>query len=112
MKPSTKERADLSKTTHVFVQGQGYLEAGPLLLHPETNRAAPGASAQPPSGVSTPDGSRHVLLTPGARTPKVFAWVAREGAWERAGGNRIAWPASYLTHHGWIYSRPAEEDEV
>jgi hypothetical protein len=49
------------------------------------------------------DGSKHLLKPPNGAKPLVFLWVAKESAWERFGGTRMAFTGAYLGAHGWGY---------
>ena len=63
-----------------------------------------GNECDPPK--ATKDGSRHRLRAPSGGEELEFMWVAKENAWERFGGRRMAFPASYLAQHGWTYVGP------
>lgn len=98
-KRATREAALAAKTRHSFKPGVGYLEHE---APPVSAPLAASAKCDPPIG--TRDGSEHLLLSPGGTAP-AFKWVAAERAWERAGGNRLAWAAPYLAAQGWTYLR-------
>lgn len=95
----------LSPTTHEF-RYDAYWDHGappplPALL---THR---GDECNPPLG--TPSGSVHYLMPPGPRgrtMPLAMRWLARDRAWARPGGKRMAFAAEYLAHHGWRYAGP------
>jgi hypothetical protein len=104
-RPSSQALAGASKTTHSFHIGLGYfdhLTPPPL----PTVRRGLGHECDPPQGTS--DGERHLLFAPGSTAVLEFAWVARERAWERPRGIRLAFTAAYLAAHGWRYARAAE----
>jgi hypothetical protein len=102
VKVSTQDQAALSKTTHSFHPGMGYFDWG--CSPPLTGTPVHSANkCQPKAG--TAEGSHHMLLSGGGRLIRM-AWVAREQAWERGGGIRMAFTCAYLAHHGWKYQGP------
>ena len=102
MRPSTREAAEASKTTHQMVPGVGFVhhDAPPKVV---VERAESTAACSPPDGAE--DGSAHLLVAPGGRELP-FIWIAAERAWERPGGHRMAFTAAYLGADGWRYSGP------
>ena len=102
MRPSTEEQAALSLTTHSFVPGQGYVDHGRPPPYPTEPRQSV-LLCDPPA--DTVDGSEHVLAVPGDLGEMPFRWVAAERAWKSPGGNRLAWPATYLAANGWRWLR-------
>ena len=97
--------AVLKKTEHRFMPGEGYYHLGPLPTPPVVSRKGKGDECNPHNAK---DGSLHFLLSPGKEVALEFTWVEKEQAWERHGGHRMAFPASYLAMHGWTYQRPHE----
>lgn len=98
MKTSDLLRASTSKCTHSFHPRKGYVD------HEEMLPVPPGSSAKPClPAKKTKDGSLHRLKHTPSGTVMEFSWVAAEGAWERMGGNRMAWRAEYMAAHGWKY---------
>ena len=107
MAKSTRAAAMASKTTHSVVQGHGYVQHA----FPPVLRAVPLAPpCNPPPGAM--DGETHMLCPPNGGEALAFTWVARELAWERPGGNRLAWTAAYLGSHGWSYGGPRVAEEA
>ena len=103
MKVVPRSTAMASRTAHVFVPKLGYLHAGPLAM-PKV--AQGGADSASPAAAAV-DGSRHILKAPDGGPELAFTWIAREKAWERYGGRRMAFSAAYLAAHGWSYVTPA-----
>ena len=103
MRVSTHDEAMRSRCTHGFVVGRGYIDYGAPPAYPAKPVQALTA-CDPPIG--TKDGSSHVLSAPGSATTRPFTWIVAERAWQSDGGNRLAWPATYLAAHGWrwLYS--------
>jgi len=101
---SNRELALSSRVTHSFRPGLGYFDHTAPPPMPLVARGF-GHECAPPAG--TQDGSLHWLVSPGNGRQLQFAWVARERAWERPGGIRMAFTAEYLAAHGWRYVRPA-----
>jgi hypothetical protein len=101
---STMAQAMSNPARHAFHPGVGYVEFLPheQMLH---GGAAPDACF--PAG-PTLDGSLHLLTSPGGPEME-FVWVARDQAWARFGGNRLAWTAAYLSSHGWTYKGPVPD---
>ena len=106
-KVATREQAMRSMTTHAFHRGIGFVDHGAPL--PTPRAAVPGGNdCRPAGGALTPDGSLHLIAPPGQdAVPMLFQWVAREQAWARQGGHRLAFACAYLAAHGWRYLRPA-----
>jgi hypothetical protein len=99
---SSEHVALLAPTRHEHRNGlywdHGVAPPLPLLLTYRGNECDPPVDAS--------NGSPHLLLPPGPRgrtLPLVMRWVARERAWARPGGNRMAFTAEYLAHNGWRY---------
>lgn len=97
--------AILKKTEHRYQPDQGYLQMGPLPEPHEYQKRGKGSECDPPEG--TRDNSVHFLKAPGGEVTLLFTWVESEHAWERFGGHRLAFPARYLSYHGWKYIEPA-----
>lgn len=94
---------------HQFVPGLGYVaHSGPPELPPGSNGTA---SCLPKSDAA--DGSLHLMQPPHGHPPIAMRWVALEKAWasiQPERGNRLAWPADFLSKAGWAYLRPALSD--
>ena len=95
----TRAQALKNPTTHSFAPGVGYAH------HPRPPKTNPGTM---PTGLcspsaGTPDGSKHVLSSPGGGAKLEFTWVALHSAWARSGGLRMAFTADYLSRAGWTY---------
>jgi hypothetical protein len=104
----TRNQAVKSLLTHGFQSGVGYVDYGASLrmpLHPQPG----GNDCLPVRG--TLDGSYHMLKV-GASIPMPFVWVAKERAWGRMGGHRLAFTPEYLSHNGWSYVRPATPQDM
>jgi len=84
------------------VPGVGWVEYGPDEALLPGQHARTGATPKR----SPPDGSRHLLATPGGAARFEFTWLAAHRAWSRAGGIRHAFTAEYLGSHGWTYVGP------
>ena len=106
MARSSREAAMSSKTTHSLVAGKGYVRHD----FPPELRAEPLAPPCLPAADAL-DGSHHLLKSHHGGAALVFTWVKREVAWERPGGNRLAWTAAYLGTHGWTYEGAHTEQE-
>jgi len=101
----TQRQAMAAPTAHRFGSGAGYTHCPPL---PKLKvDLAPAGRASPPAG--TADSSRHLLMVPGGGKDVPFTWVARQGAWMRPGGWRMAFAADYLSRAGWTYSGPVSD---
>jgi hypothetical protein len=101
----SRDRAMRSLITHGFSPGVGYIDYGaPLPVPSWHGQSANGNDCRPTAG--TPNGSYHMLKV-GMSEPLVFVWVAREHAWGRMGGHRLAFTPQYLAANGWAYIRPA-----
>ena len=92
-----------AQTDHVFWAGVGYVNIGKPALAPHANQSRT-AACDPPVGAL--DGSEHILSYQNTRSMK-FRWVAKEKAWARHGGVRMAFTAVYLSQYGWSYVGPA-----
>jgi hypothetical protein len=101
-RPSTRALALASRVTHSFHIGMGHFDHRAPPPMPAIRRGL-GHECDPPT--ATPDESPHLLLAPGSAREMRFLWVAREHAWERPGGIRMAFTAAYLAAHGWKYAR-------
>ena len=96
-----------AKTAHSLAPGQGYVRHD----FPPALRAVPLAPPCLPPG-TTEDGSAHRLQPPHGGPALTFSWIKRELAWERPGGNRLAWTAAYLGAHGWTYAGVFVEEDA
>ena len=96
-RPSDAIQAASRMTHHSFAPGAGYIDHGTPLVSANIN--GPAGNCDPPEG--TVDRSRHILANGNAT--REFTWIAKDGAWARFGGNRMAWTAVYLSQSGWCY---------
>lgn len=100
MIPSTTAKAMERPCLHVQVKGRFFM-AGPLPLpKPADLRGKPGDAMPPPT---LRNGDIRVLRSPQGAFLS-FQWVAKDKAWFRAGGYRLAFPAVYLGLTGWKYT--------
>jgi hypothetical protein len=106
----TRERALRSLITHGFAPNVGYIDYGAPMTVPPGRRPLPGNECLPAKGTAA-DGSYHMLKV-GDQQPMVFVWVARERAWGRMGGHRLAFTPDYLGVNGWSYVRPATPHDM
>ena len=103
IKASNAVSAAQSMTTHTFKPGAGYVDYGaPIPLN--GNQVYPETKCLPAADAA--DGSMHVLTGPGGTHLVAMSWVAKERAWARSGGFRMAFAAKYLAHYGWAYKGP------
>ena len=98
-----RDKAMASPTTHYFRQGLGYFNLAEPPAMPTIRRGGPD-QCMPPKG--TKNGSAHLLSPPNSIRLMEFSWVAKERAWMRYGGIRMAFSAEYLAAHGWQYKQP------
>lgn len=100
---SNRKDAIKAKTLHSFILKQGYFKhASPLSTFGKSKKTGNGTA--PPAG--TKDETLHTLASPDGKAKLSFNWVAKEKAWERSGGIRMAFTVDYLDHHGWSYIAP------
>lgn len=102
-----RREAMKQQTSHQHVSGVGYIvHSGP----PELPQGYPVGSKPCTPLAGAADGSLHVLRAPQGVEMRM-RWVGSESAWaalKSDGGNRMAWPPSYLSQAGWEYLRPEE----
>lgn len=104
--PVVSRKEAIGKPTHhQFFPGLGYIKhSGP----PELPVTANGnKNCLPPA--QTANGSRHLIKPPTGGPAVIMVWNVLEKAWASTRpekGNRLAWPASYLSRAGWAYVGP------
>ena len=100
---SNRTNAVKAKVHHRFVRGIGYIK---YASHPKLYARVAGREQNCTPPIGTKDNTAHFLKIPGGGSTMVFTWIAKEQAWERLGGLRMAFTAEYLAHHGWMYAGP------
>ena len=85
-------------TNHRLIPGLGYVRGNPM-----PNGSEDANYCYPPAG--TRDGSSHFLQPPKGAHKMKFVWLQQQAAWFTLNPRslRLAYPAEYLSSHGWRY---------
>jgi hypothetical protein len=103
-----RETAMRDPTRHQFIAGLGHVAHEGVPEVPLGAALSPPDRAHPPAGAA--DGSRHLLNPPNGGKSIAFEWLAVHQAWKSErpeAGNRLAWPATFLSRAGWTYKGAA-----
>ncbi len=89
---------------HQFIAGYGYFR------HDKPPLAVPGKHPHDRCSpmLATPDGTIHLLMPPGGKTPIEFRWMKARRVWVVLGGavmkaKRLGFTDAYLSRAGWTY---------